>query len=149
MAQSLSKVYFHIIFSTKNRGPTIVEQCQPKLWAYLAGGFNSLKCHSIKVGGVANHVHASIDLGRTVPISDLIREVKGESSKWMKRDMGVSDFSWQAGYGAFSVSASQRDQVAEYIAKQKEHHAKQSFQDEYRAFLQRYEIDYDERYVWD
>jgi hypothetical protein len=93
--------------------------------------------------------HASIDLGRTVPISDLIREVKGESSKWMKRDMGVSDFSWQAGYGAFSVCASQRDQVAEYIAKQKEHHAKQSFQDEYRAFLQRYEIDYDERYVWD
>ena len=149
MAQSLSKVYIHMIFSTKNREPVIGPECRSKLWAYLAGGLEALGCHPLKVGGVADHMHALVELGRTITIGQLIGGIKVESSKWMKRDQGVANFSWQDGYGAFSVSASQREEVAQYIGNQAAHHAKQSFQDEFRAFLKRYDVDYDERYLWD
>ena len=149
MAQSLSKVYIHMIFSTKNREPAIGSECRSKLWAYLAGGLEALGCHPLKVGGVAEHMHALVELGRTITIGQLIGGIKVESSKWMKRDQGVANFSWQGGYGAFSVSASQREEVAQYIGNQAAHHAKQSFQDEFRAFLKRYDVDYDERYLWD
>ena len=126
MAQSLSKVYIHMIFSTKNREPVIGPECRSKLWAYLAGGLEALGCHPLKVGGVAGHMHALVELGRTITIGQLIGGIK-----------------------AFSVSASQREEVAQYIGNQTAHHAKQSFQDEFRAFLKRYDVDYDERYLWD
>ena len=94
-------------------------------------------------------MHALVELGRTITIGQLISGIKVESSKWMKRDQGVANSSWQGGYGAFSVSASQREEVAQYTGNQAAHHAKQSFQDEFRAFLKRYDVDYDERYLWD
>lgn len=103
----------------------IKEDYQAKLWAYLAGRFKELGCHPIKVGGVSDHMHALVELGRTMTICNLIGNVKSESSKWMKREQQVTDFAWQNGYGAFSVSASQCDEVVHYIENQQVHHRKQ------------------------
>lgn len=101
------------------------------------------------MGGVADHVHLLFRLARTISVSDAVKDIKVESSKWMKTDAGVPDFAWQAGYGAFSIGASQIDDVMDYIRRQAEHHAKRSFQEEFRLLLKRYGVRYDEAYVWD
>jgi putative transposase len=149
MPQSLSKVLVHLIFSTKHREPLIRPEIRPRLHAYLVGILENLKSPSLQTGGVADHVHILFVLGRTISQAKIAEEVKKSSSKWMKADGGVLGFSWQAGYGAFSVSESQVDDVIRYIQKQEEHHRKVTFQDEFRKFLQRYNVAYDERYVWD
>jgi REP element-mobilizing transposase RayT len=145
----LASIHIHLIFSTKNRTPWLAAAWRPDLWAYLAGGLQGQDCHPVKVGGVADHVHALFDLGRTQALSDVVGQIKAESSKWIKRERGVADFAWQAGYGGFSVSASNVESVVNYIARQEEHHAVTSFQDEFRAFLTRHQVAWDERYVWD
>ena len=148
MPQSLSKVLVHLIFSTKHREPFIVPEPRPHLHAYLVGILDRLKCPSLQTGGVADHVHILFMQARTVALSDVVEEVKKGSSKWMKTQ-GVPTFSWQAGYGAFSVGESQSLAVIRYIQKQEEHHRHVSFQDEFRKFLEKYRVSYDERYVWD
>jgi REP element-mobilizing transposase RayT len=149
MPQSLSKVLVHLIFSTKHREPSIGPEIGPRLHGYLVGILENLKSPSVQTGGVADHVHILFVLGRTVSQADLVEEVKRSSSKWMKAEGGVPGFSWQAGYGAFSIGESQADAVIRYIQKQEEHHRKVTFQDEFRKFLERYKVAYDERYVWD
>ena len=148
MPQSLSKVLVHLIFSTKHREPLIGSQIRPRLHAYLVGILDNLKSPSLQAGGVADHVHILFALARTISQADLVEEVKKGSSKWMKTE-GVPTFSWQAGYGAFSVGESQADTVIRYIQNQEHHHRKMTFQEEFRKFLERYKIAYDERYVWD
>lgn len=102
------------------------------------------------MGGVEDHVHLLCRMSRTITQADLVKEIKRVSSIWIKqRDPGFSEFSWQAGYGAFSVSPSVLERTARYIANQEQHHQKQSFQDEYRAFLRKHGLEWDERYVWD
>ena len=149
MPQSLSKVLVHLIFSTKHREPLIGSEIRPRLHAYLVGILDHLKSPSLQTGGVADHVHILFSLGRTISQAALVEEVKKSSSKWMKAEGGVPSFSWQAGYGAFSVGQSQTDAVARYIQNQEEHHRKVTFQEEFRKFLERYRVPYDERYVWD
>jgi REP element-mobilizing transposase RayT len=149
MPQSLSKVLVHVIFSTKTRKPFITSEIRPRLHAYLVGVLDNLHSPSIQTGGVADHVHILCALHRTVSQASLIEEIKKSSSKWMKNDGGVPDFSWQAGYGAFSIGGSQREALIRYIQKQEEHHHKETFQEEFRAFLERYQVKYDEKYVWD
>jgi len=149
MPQSLSKVLVHLIFSTKRREPFIQPEIRPRLHAYLVGILDNLKSPSLQTGGVADHVHVLCVLGRTISQADLLEEVKKSSSKWMKAEGGVPGFSWQAGYGAFSVGESQSDTVIRYIQKQEEHHRKVTFQEEFRKFLEKYNVAYDERYVWD
>ena len=149
MPQSLSKIYVHLIFSTKNREARIHREWRPDLWAYLKGGLDGQGCFGIKVGGVADHVHALFELHRTVAISDLVGEIKSEATKWIKREHNEHLFSWQAGYGAFSVSASNLGEVADYISNQEAHHAEKDFKTEFRGFLEKHRVDYDERYVWD
>lgn len=149
MPQSLSRVLVHLVFSTKNREPLITAEIQPRLHAYLVGTLANLKSPSIQTGGVADHVHILFALSRTVSQSQVVEEVKKGSSKWMKQEGGVSDFSWQAGYGAFSIGESQVKALVNYIQNQEEHHRKVSFQDEYRKFLQKYQVEYDEKYMWD
>ena len=149
MPQSLSKVLVHLIFSTKHREPLIGPEIRPRLHAYLVGILDNLKSPSLQTGGVADHVHILFALGRTMSQADLVEEVKKSSSKWMKAEGGVPTFSWQAGYGAFSIGESQADAVIRYIQKQEEHHRKLTFQEELRKFLERYKVAYDERYVWD
>jgi REP element-mobilizing transposase RayT len=150
MAQSLSNVILHLVFSTKNRKPFINIEIEEKLFKYLAATCREIKCTSHKIGGTDDHIHIACSLARTLAISTLVEEIKTSSSKWMKTNGDqYHDFAWQNGYGAFSVGQSQLSDLKHYIANQREHHRRLSFQDEYRQILAKYEIDYDERYVWD
>ena len=148
MPQSLARNVIHLIFSTKNRDPFIVPFFRGGLFAYLAGSLNNIGCPAIEVGGVGDHVHLLFVLSRTLSLSKTVEEVKKGSSKWMK-EKGEPKFYWQSGYGAFSVSASNEEKVAAYISNQEEHHRIVTFQDEFRAFLQKHKVEWDEKYVWD
>ena len=151
MPQSLSVVHIHLVFSTKNRVPFLRDAVLlSEMQAYLGGVSAKLDCPPTLVGGTEDHVHLLCRLGRTVSQADWVKEIKRVSSTWIKeREAQMADFAWQAGYGAFSVSASNMGRVRAYIAGQEEHHRKVSFQDEYRAFLRKHGIEWDERYVWD
>ncbi len=152
MAQSLAKVYLHIVFSTKNRiGFLQDKNLQKEIHAYLAGICKNLDSPSHLIGGTTDHIHILCLLSRKYTISDLLRELKRESSKWIKTKniLSLNDFHWQNGYGAFSVAPSHVDPLKKYIANQEEHHRKETFQDEFRRLLQKYNVEYDERYIWD
>lgn len=150
MPQSLAKVYLHLIFSTKNREPFITKEIRKELNGYLGGILNNLGCPTVSIESVSDHVHALFMLSRTHSISDVVEEVKKSSSRWIKEQgEAFSAFYWQAGYGVFSVSESVVESVKEYLAKQEEHHQTKSFQDEFRAFLIKHDVPFDERYVWD
>jgi len=151
MSQSLSSVFLHVVFSTKDRFPFLPDVgVQGEVHAFLGGIAKKMGCPPVLVGGVSDHVHILIQLGRSVSQADLVKELKRGSNLWIQdRFPHIAKFSWQAGYGAFSVSASNVEAVRTYIANQAKHHAKVSFQDEYRAFLEKHGVDFDERYVWD
>ena len=149
MAQSLSKILVHIVFSTKNRKQFIDQEIESELHAYLAGICKNNNSKVFKIGGMEDHIHLACTLPRTLAPSNLIAELKRSSSKWMKVNKNQVDFSWQSGFGIFSFSESQIPLVINYIEKQKEHHQKISFQDELRILLNKYNIDYDEDYLWD
>ena len=150
MPQSLAKVYLHLIFSTKNREPVLLDDWRDELFRVLGGTANNLGCQSLIVGGTIDHVHMLFQLGRTITMADAIGKLKSTSSAWVNQNhASVTPFHWQAGYAVFSVSQSNVEAVSEYIRRQPEHHAKKSFQDELRDWLRRYEIEWDERYVWD
>ncbi len=149
MPQSLAQLYVHLVFSTRGRARLIPAELQPRLHAYLAATSNALDCPAIKAGGMPDHIHLLFRLSRKICLSDAVKAAKVESSKWMKTEGGVRDFAWQAGYGAFSVSASDVGEVTDYICNQPHHHHQRSFQDEFRRLLQRYQLEYDEAYVWD
>jgi len=150
MSQSLAKIYVHAVYSTKNRQPWLAKTWRDELFQVLGGTANNLGCQSLIVGGVEDHVHMLFQLGRTITIADAIGKIKSTSSAWVKQTRAVSTaFHWQSGYAAFSVSQSSVDAVRQYIFTQDEHHKKQSFQDELREWLTRYEIAWDERYVWE
>jgi putative transposase len=150
MSQSLAKNLVHLIYSTKNRAACLNDDVRPKLFAYQAGIFKVLESPAIVLGGEADHVHALFVLSKNHALEKVIEEVKKGSSKWIKtQDRNFTGFHWQNGYGAFSVSQSHVAKLRRYIEGQPEHHRKVSFQDEFRTFLQRYGIEYDERYVWD
>jgi len=150
MPQSLSQVYLHIVFSTKNRENLIKPEIEELLHKYIAGILKNLDCTAIKIGGPANHIHILNTFSRTISISKMLELVKKDSSKWIKtKGNEYHNFYWQNGYGVFSVSQSKIDIVKKYIDNQKEHHKEKSFKDEYRKFLIEYGIKYDEKYVWD
>ncbi len=150
MGQSLVKNYVHIIFSTKSRTPFIQAPLEPELHAYLGGICKELSSPAISVGGYTDHVHILCRLSKNVALSQLIQKLKSASSKWIKsKSKELSNFYWQNGYGAFSVNPKQVEAVVDYISKQHEHHKQKTFQEEYRAFLNQYKIDFDEQYVWD
>jgi putative transposase len=151
MPQSLSNVLVHVIYSTKNREPFLRDvRLRRELEGYLVGTLQGIECAPLRLRVVADHLHALCQLSRTVTIAKLIETMKTESSKWVKRHKrGTTAFQWQAGYAAFSVSASNAGRVTRYIENQDEHHRVKTFQDEVRAFLRRHQIEFDERYVWD
>ena len=150
MAQSLSKVVLHIIFSTKDRESWLDSDVRPRMHAYLATVCRDLGAELMRVGGVADHVHIVTTLPRTLSQAQMIERIKKVSSKWIKTlDARYRGFFWQRGYGAFSVSPSQLNAVFQYVDAQQEHHHTRSFQEEYRELLRRHGIDFDERYVWD
>ncbi|HKS42582.1 MAG TPA: IS200/IS605 family transposase [Blastocatellia bacterium] len=150
MAQTLVNLLVHIIFSTKHRADLIEPEIEGELFAYMAGIVNNNKSKLIIAGGTKNHVHLLVSLGKTISLSELVGDIKRDSSKWLKtKNATFQGFYWQDGYGAFSVGQSQLERVKDYIARQKEKHATRSFEDEVRAFLKKYGVEYDERYIWD
>jgi REP element-mobilizing transposase RayT len=151
MAQSLSRLWTHLIFSTKDRYPFLGDKVvRAEMHAYLGQMLRAHDCETRIVGGVEDHVHALFALSRKHPIASVIKEVKRTSSSWIKQtSRKFSRFYWQAGYAAFSVSPSNLDSVIKYIEDQEDHHKRITFQDEYRAFLKMHAVEYDETYVWD
>ena len=151
MPQSLAKVYLHIVFSTKNRLPFLDDRVlRRETHAYLASTCRKVGSPSLIVGGVEDHVHISCFMSRTLTMAQLVAELKRESSKWIKtKSSDLASFAWQNGYGVFSISPSHVGDLRAYIENQESHHRNETFQDELRRYLRKYEIDYDERYVWD
>ncbi len=148
MAQSLSKVYLHCVFSTKNAESIINDNIKKELHSYIIGTLSNIGSYVNEIYANSDHIHILCVLPRTITIADLISKIKTSSSKWIKKK-GITNFSWQNGYGTFSVSSSKVEIVKKYILNQKTHHKKINFKEEYRTFLKEYNVDYDERYVWD
>jgi putative transposase len=150
MPQSLAKNLIHLVFSTKHREPLLSDAVRPALHAYLASVFKNLQSPVLALNSVPDHVHILFSLHRTVALSTAVEDAKKSSSKWLKtQSPDLAALAWQAGYGAFSVSESAVETVTHYIAIQAEHHRKVTFQDEFRAFLAKHKLDYDERYLWE
>ncbi len=150
MAQSLSKVLLHAVFSTKNRTPTILDEFKPQLHKYLAETCRSYGSQAFRVGGTDNHIHIACSLPRTITQSKLLEEIKKSSSKWMKtKSPRCASFTWQAGYAVFSIAHSQLKTLINYIENQEKHHKRKTFKDELLGLLDKYDVEYDERYLWD
>ena len=150
MPQSLSQVLVHLVFSTKNRAPLLDEHILAATHKYLAVTIRENGWECYRIGGVDDHVHVLVRQPRTGKLSELVGHIKRNSTKWIQtRGVTYTDFTWQAGYGAFSIGYSQMEDVIKYIDEQEEHHMKMSFQEEYRIILEKYNIGYDERYVGD
>ena len=150
MPQSLSLVVVHLIFSTKERRPFLNTEMGASAHAYLSAVARNIGCECYRAGGEEDHVHLAIRLSRTITIADLVENLKTASSKWAKtQSTDLKDFSWQRGYGCFSISPMDLDALIDYIDRQQEHHKKRTFQEEFRMFLEKYGVEYDEAYVWD
>jgi len=151
MAQSLSKILLHLVFSVKNREALIIDSEKDALHSYIAGSCREISgSDAYRVGGTENHIHIACELPRSLTVAELVRKVKVSSSSWYKARPGVPDnFAWQTGYGAFSLGQSQLPTLIRYIERQAEHHQVRSFQEELLDFLNRYKVEYDQSYLWD
>lgn len=150
MPQSLHSNFAHLVFSTKNREPLIDGGIASKIDSYLGGITKDLGALPVSINGMPDHIHLLIKSCKNIADAKFMKELKGGSSAWINESNLVpGHFQWQAGYGWFSVSPRDTDQVVTYIQNQAEHHKTITFQDEFRKFLTTYQIEYDERYVWD
>jgi REP element-mobilizing transposase RayT len=150
MPQSYTSLHYHLVFSTRHREPLITPVVKKRLHAYMGGIIKAQGGHPVTIGVMADHVHLLVRLGPTKALADILRVLKANSTGWMKETFPeLSGFAWQSGYGAFTVSITSLDAVRRYIENQEEHHRKRSFQSEYRAFLKRHDLEFDERYLWD
>ncbi len=150
MPQSFVSLHYHLIFSTKNRLPSITPDIESRLYEYIGGIVRAQDGCLLAAGGIPDHVHLLVGLSKQVAVSDALRDIKANSSGWVHDTFPhKADFAWQAGYGAFTVSYSSMDSVKRYIADQAEHHRTRSFKEEFIAFLERHGIEYDERYIWE
>jgi putative transposase len=147
MSHTYTNLITHNVFSTKDRTKWINDEIKTELHAYLGGLVKELKGKPIKVGGIKDHVHVLASLPPTVSTSDAMRFIKANSSKWVSEKFN-KPFEWQKGYGAFSVSRSGLEAVADYIEDQVEHHKKFDFRSEFLSLLRKYEVDFDENYLW-
>ena len=149
MPHSLADLLIHVIFSTKNRLPALDEDLRSRLFPYMAGIVKERGGNANIISGTKDHVHMLVSVPTSLPTAELMRHVKGSSSRWVHQELpGRRDFGWQRGFAAFSVSRSRYQQVYEYIARQEEHHRKVSFKEELTAFLKKHVIEYDETYLW-
>jgi putative transposase len=150
MSQSLSQIILHVVFSTKERHPWLDPQIRPRMHAYLATVCRDGDCQAYRVGGAADHVHIAARLARTISQAEFLEKIKKTSSAWIKRQGSqYGGFFWQGGYGDFSIGRSQLEELVRYIDHQEEHHRTHTFQEEYRDLLNKYRVEFDERYVWD
>lgn len=150
MPQSLVKNYLHIIFSTKLRTEFIDKNIENELFSYIATLCKDFDSPAIQIGGTEDHIHILLNLSRKYPLMKVVQEIKAHSSKWIKtKGRKYENFFWQDGYGAFSVSQKHIFVTVNYIKNQREHHKTQTFKNELINFLDKYEIEYDEKYLWD
>lgn len=150
MPNTYTSLAYHLIFSTKNRAPFITSEIAPRLHAYIAGIIKNLRGVPIQIGGMPDHVHIVCRSRPDVPIADVLRVIKANSSKWLNETMHIPNhFAWQTGYGAFTVSESRLEPVVRYVKSQTEHHRTKTFQEEFVEFLERNRVAYDERYLWE
>jgi len=150
MPGTYSQILLHIVFSTKHRTPWITPDVAERLYPYMGGIVRSEKGVLYDIGGIEDHVHMYLRWRPDMPVSDLMRDIKANSSKWIHDTFPtLGAFAWQEGYGAFSVSKSQEDAVKAYIAGQHEHHKKEDFESEFLRMLRLHEIEFEERYVFD
>ncbi len=150
MGQSIAQVLVHLVFSTRGRRPYLHEAIRPEMHAYLAAVLNSSENVCVRIGGVADHVHIAMFLGRSESLAKLVERLKVSSAKWVKtKGPEFARFGWQRGYAAFSVGLSDRAALVRYIDRQAEHHRRRDFEAEMRAMFAKYGVGFDERYVWD
>ena len=150
MANTYTSLHYHIVFSTKHREPWLSEPVRERLWPYLGGIARENGLTALEIGGVADHVHVLLSLPASMAVAKAVQLIKGGSSHWLKDAFPqLATFAWQDGYGAFTVSHSQLDAVRAYICGQGEHHRTRTFAEEYRAFLERHEVAFDERFLLD
>ncbi|MEX0648377.1 MAG: IS200/IS605 family transposase [Balneolaceae bacterium] len=150
MANTFYQVYIHYIFSTKNRKPLIRPEFEKRLWSYISGIGNEQGYPVLAIGGMADHLHILVSLSPTVSFSKTIQSLKGSSSKWMNDNFyeDSRQFKWQSGYGAFSIGRSGLTSTKKYIHNQKKHHHNRTYEEEFLGFLKKYQIEYDERFLW-
>ena len=149
MANTFTSLHYHLVFSTKNRHPWLAADSQQRIWEYLGGIARDNHMKALQVGGMEDHVHIVLGAPPTMAVSKAVQLLKGGSSKWIHDSFpALAAFAWQDGYGAFSVSKSQVPDVVEYVANQREHHRARTFQEEFRALLEKHGMEYDERYLW-
>ena len=149
MAQTLVNLLVHVVFSTRGRRNLVEPEIEPTLFAYMAGTLKNLGSPCLAIGGTANHVHLLIALSKKSALSEVVGELKKSSSKWIKsKGKAYGQFSWQDGYGAFSIGQSSVAALKQYIARQKERHKTKSFQEELLDILKKYQIPFDDRYIW-
>ena len=148
MGQSLSQLYVHLTFGAKGRHPFITEEIEPQLHAYMAGIFKNKDSPALKINSVPDHIHILFRLSKNHALAKVVEEVKKQTSKWLKTE-GVNKFTWQIGYGAFSVSSSKVKTVINYIANQKNHHKVKTYREEIEEFIKEYDVfEYNEKYFW-
>ena len=149
MSGTYTNLLYHIVFSTKERRQLITSAIEPELYAYMGGVFANVGGRLLEINGVADHVHLLAKLPPKLAVSNVIRDVKANTSKWLNEEKTkLYKFAWQDGFAAFSVSESQTPRVRSYLRRQKEHHLSQDYKTELIALLQRNRVEYDERYLW-
>lgn len=149
MANTYTRLLYHCVWSTKNREPSIDEAIEARVWAYLAGIAKENKIHALRIGGIENHIHALIEIPKTMTVSEALKRLKGGSALWMNQErLTQAKFAWQDGYGAFTVNPSIVPKVIRYIESQREHHRHTTFEAEYRSFLERHDVGFDEQYLY-
>jgi REP element-mobilizing transposase RayT len=148
MPHTYTNLLTHIIFSTKDRTPFIKPELKGELHAYMGGIIREMKGMAVIINGTSDHVHSLVSLPANLPLSDAMRVLKTNSSRWVHEEKGIARFGWQTGFGAFSVSQSNVPAVSAYIAHQEEHHRKVTFKEEFVTFLKKHGIEYDEQYLW-
>ena len=150
MPQSFASIHLHLVFSTKNRYPWLIAPLAKQTYEYIGGTLRENKCVLIAAGGMPDHVHLLVSISREISVATLVRIIKSASSRWIHDSFPeLQSFAWQSGYGAFAVSFSKIPNVRDYLANQENHHAKETYQEEFRDFLRQHEIQWDERYIWD
>jgi putative transposase len=149
MANTYTQIFIHTVFTVQNRLSLIMPEWEKQLYKYITGIIQNNGHKMIIINGMPDHVHIFFGLNPVQSLSNLMQDIKGDSSRWINNNKLVKGrFSWQEGYGAFSYSKSQVQNVIEYIRKQKEHHRKRTFLEEYEEFLKLYEIDFDRKYIF-
>ena len=149
MASALLKIYVHVVFHVKAKGVNMQKRDLPEIFSYIAGIVRRIGGEPIAVGGVEDHVHILAAMPKSYTVPDYVKEIKIGSSHWLRiNKLGYTDFAWQTGYGAFSVSASVLPKIQSYVMRQEEHHSRQTYSDEYRKWLVAYKVEFDERYAF-